>query len=296
MKNTLLFIVYIILTGFSLQGQSRFSFLFLSDVHLQPENRATEGFEAAIKKANTMEHAFVITGGDLIMDALNVKESRADSLFLLYAMMQKDFDKPVYNTPGNHDVFGWNKSSGIPENHPQYGIKKYEYYIEKPFYSFMHDGWKFFILNSIAHNDSNTYYGEISSQQMAWIEDELETMADTTPVILVTHIPFFTTYSQYFGDVMEPNTRGLVVENANEVISLFTNHNLRLVLQGHLHIYESIMIDGITFITGGAVSGKWWKGPNRGTEEGFLKIDINGNSFQYNYIDYGWQTEEDPVF
>ena len=79
-----------------------FRFVFMTDIHLQPERRASEGFASAIEKVNALDPDFVITGGDLIMDALGQSFGRADSLYNLYQTMLPLFKMPVYNTMGNH--------------------------------------------------------------------------------------------------------------------------------------------------------------------------------------------------
>jgi hypothetical protein len=61
------------------------------------------------------------------------------------------------------------------------------------------------------------------------------------------------------------------------------------VLQGHTHIDELIRWRGISFITGGAVCAKWWRGPWYGTEEGFGVVDLSGRHADWEYIDYGWE-------
>ena len=66
-------------------------------------------------------------------------------------------------------------------------------------------------------------------------------------------------------------------------------YNLRLVLQGHQHIYERIHHHGIEFITGGAVCGAWWSGPYQGDEEGFVHFIVDGDDYEYRWIDYGWE-------
>ncbi len=64
---------------------------------------------------------------------------------------------------------------------------------------------------------------------------------------------------------------------------------MKLVLQGHLHFLEDINYNGIHYITGGAISSSWWKGSRYGMEEGFIKIDISGEEFEWEYIDFGWE-------
>ena len=73
------------------------------------------------------------------------------------------------------------------------------------------------------------------------------------------------------------------------MLQLFAGHNLKLVLQGHMHLFESIDIPGKKFITAGAVSAAWWGGSYYGTEEGYLQVNIKGDNVDCEYIDYGWE-------
>ena len=80
-----------------------------------------------------------------------------------------------------------------------------------------------------------------------------------------------------------------VVVNNTDVLALFAEHNLVLALQGHLHVSERLRWRSTTFITGGAVSGKWWRGPYFGTEEGFNAITFRRDRVEWEYLDYGWR-------
>lgn len=70
---------------------------------------------------------------------------------------------------------------------------------------------------------------------------------------------------------------------------MFEGRDLRLVLQGHLHVVDQAQVKGIKFVTGGAVSGSWWGGPFRGFPEGFVVVDIRGDAIDYRYETYGWE-------
>ncbi len=270
-------------------GEEQFSFAFLTDIHLQPEKNAVEGFRMAIAEVNTRQPDFVITGGDLIMDALGVSYERADSLYKLYEEVSKDFTMPVYNTLGNHEVFGIYEKSGIEPDHPDYRYAMYEKRLGETYYSFDHKGWHFMILNSVIETEDRHYIGMIDAEQMEWIKEDLLGVDPATPIIISTHIPFITVFTQILYGEYAPEYHGLVVENAREVLDLFTDHNLKLVLQGHLHYQEDIEVYGTHFITVGAVSARWWNGPNHGVEEGFLMVDVEGGDFSYEYVDYGWE-------
>jgi len=273
------------------ENQSSFSFVFLTDIHLQPEHNAVEGFQKAINHINKLNPDFVITGGDLIMDALDVDYERADSLYKLYLATVRKFKMPVYNTMGNHEIFGIYRNTGSATSNPEYGERMYENRLGTSYYSFEHKGYKFMVLNSVEDTKKGSYIGLIDQKQMEWIKKDLEKTDIKIPIIISTHIPFITAYSQIYAGSTLPNDSSLVVANSYDVLQLFNKHNLMLILQGHLHTVEDIFINGTHFITGGAISGEWWKGANRGFEEGYMLIRVINEEIDWEYIDYGWEAE-----
>ena len=275
------------------EENQQFAFVFMTDIHLQPEKNAVDGFNQAIDSVNRINPDFVITGGDLVMDVLGQSYGRSDSLYNLYQKSLERFNMPVYNTMGNHEIFGIYKESGVPKDHPEYGEKMFENRIGKRFYSFDHKGWHFMILDGIEDTGESSYIGKIDSVQMEWIKTDLERIDIETPIAVSVHIPFITSYMQILYGSLESNNKSLVITNAKEVLDLFKNYNLKLVLQGHLHFLEDINTQGIHFVTGGAVSSRWWQGKEHGMEEGFLVVEVNGEEFEWEYVDYGWQVEED---
>jgi len=299
MKNIItLLIISLLSININLYGQNNpraeeFTFVFMTDIHVQPERNAVEGFKKAIDAVNALNPDFVITGGDLIMDALGVGYERADSLFNIYNEMQKLFNMPVYNTIGNHEIFGWYEKSKIPREHPEFGKKMFESRIGKTYYSFTHKGVKFFILDSIEEApEGGKYIGLINEEQFEWIKNELNQLDKSTPIIISTHIPFFTLQTQIFEGALKSNSQGLVVNNSKEVYDLFKEHNIKLILQGHLHIFEDLnFLNKTRFITSGAVSARWWRGAYYTIEEGLLIVKVNGDDITAEYFDYGWEVK-----
>ena len=275
-----------------MDNDQSFKFVFMTDIHLQPEKNAVEGFNQAIDSINKINPDFVITGGDLVMDVLGQNYERSDSLYKLYKKSLERFNIPVYNTIGNHEIFGIYDDSGVPKDHSEYGEKMYEKRIGDRYYSFDHKNWHFMILDGIEDTGESRYIGEIDSVQMDWIKSDLAEISNDTPIALSIHIPFITVATQLEYGSLEPNRSSTVVTNALEVLELFKDYNLKLVLQGHLHFVEDIYANGIHFITGGAVSSSWWSGSYNGMEEGFLVIEVNGEDFTWEYFDYGWEVEE----
>lgn len=105
-------IILILLLSLSLASCTKrskpteFKFVFMTDIHLTPERNAVPGFMQAINTINGLHPDFVISGGDLIMDALKQRYSAADSLYNLYTGIAKNLSMPLYNTMGNHEIYG----------------------------------------------------------------------------------------------------------------------------------------------------------------------------------------------
>ena len=275
--------------------ENGFSFAFLTDIHLQPELAAEAGFQWAIREVNKLQPDFVITGGDLVMDVLNQSYGRSDSLYNLYEELSGKFEMPVYNTMGNHENFGWQRNEEGIEQHPEYGKLMYEQRIGPRYYSFDHKGWHFIILDDVYLKEPGTYAGKVDDEQMTWIVHDLEQVDKETPIAISVHIPFITSATQISRGSMAANNEGLVASNSLDVLKLFSDYNLRLVLQGHLHFLEDIYIQNqVHFITGGAVSGKWWSNkPDSKPEEGFVMIHLKGEELNWEYVDFGWTPPDD---
>ena len=128
---------------------------------------------------------------------------------------------------------------------------------------------------------------------MAWIKADLAKIDEKTPVVVSIHIPFITVATQLSRGSLEPNSPSTVVSNARDVLLLFQPYNLKLVLQGHLHFVEHIHVGNTHFITGGAVSARWWGGKLGEMEEGFVVVNTEGDDFTWEYFDYGWEVEEE---
>ena len=304
MKKAFLFVGISLLTFVScnqpssktvVTGEDEFSFAFLTDIHLLPERGAEAGFQCAIKEVNKLQPDFVITGGDLVMDVLNQSYGRSDSLYNLYTELSGKFEMTVYNTMGNHENYGWQRNEEGIEQHPEYGKRMFEQRIGPRYYSFDHKGWHFIILDDVYLKEPGVYAGRVDDEQMAWIIKDLDQVEEATPIAISVHIPFITSASQISRGGMSANNEGIVASNSLDVLKLFSEYNLRLVLQGHLHFLEDIYVQNqVHFITGGAVSGKWWANePDSKPEEGFVMIHVKGEELKWEYVDFGWTPPDD---
>jgi len=82
----------------------------------------------------------------------------------------------------------------------------------------------------------------------------------------------------------------LSIDNSEQVIAIFNQHNVIGVLQGHTHIWETVTWHGVPYTTGGAISGNWWKGTRLGTPEGFTVVQVANGKMTTRYETYGFQS------
>jgi 3',5'-cyclic AMP phosphodiesterase CpdA len=272
-----------------------FEFIFLTDTHLQPELNAAQGCDMAFKKARSMKADFALQGGDHVFDTMNVTKERANSIFDLYGKTEQDLGLKVYHTCGNHDCFGIASKGAIEQGDQSYGKKMFEEHFGRAYYSFDHKGVHFLVLDSVQpHTDASGYTGHIDDEQMSWIASDLAKLAPKTPVLVSVHIPLVTAMDSYvkLAENHRSSRGGNSVDNSEEVIKIFDNHNVIGVLQGHTHVWEQINWHGVPYVTGGAVSGNWWKGTHMGTAEGFTVVRVEGGKMNVHYETYGFKTIE----
>lgn len=114
-------------------------------------------------------------------------------------------------------------------------------------------------------------------------------------MVVVSHIPILSA-SAYFdgdnekdGDWKVPGAWMHI--DARRIKDLFARHaNVHLCLSGHIHLVDRVDDLGVTYLCNGAVSGAWWKGPNRECDAGYCVVDLyDDGSFEHAYVTYGWQ-------
>jgi len=281
-----------------------FRFVHLTDIHVQPERGAAKGFARALRAVEALKPRpdFILTGGDLVFDVLSVGPGRARQLFDLYKRILADETQlPVFNTIGNHDVFGWSRGSGISPQAAGYGKAMYKNFLHLPetYYAFEHKGWRFFCLDNIqpGGDDRYPYRGFLDGAQTDWLKAELDKCDPATPIITCEHIPLMTVTPFGHEHLVAQNEwrlrSSLVCSDAPQRLELLRTRNVRLCLSGHIHERDRVDYRGTTFINDGAVCGAWWRGPHRGVQEGFGIIDCRPDgTFEHQYIDYGWQAAD----
>ncbi len=269
--------------------------VFYSDVHARSEWGTPEALALATRAINAAKPDLVVACGDLITDGFQSSAATVAPRWDEYVKMHEGIEADMYPVLGNHDLVAAIPEDGTPPAEDPRAVFRERLGVERTYYSFAAGGYRFFVLDSIEVTGGELKYrGWIGEEQQAWLRSELSRLPHTTPIVVALHIPLLTAfYGATEGTTFAARPNRVVVNN-REVLKLFEEHNLVLVLQGHLHVSELIRWRGTTFITAGAISAKWWRGSYFGTPEGFNVVTLRGNRVDWEYVEYGWTARRPP--
>ncbi|HRN57861.1 MAG TPA: metallophosphoesterase [Agriterribacter sp.] len=268
-------------------NDQEFSFVFMTDLHVKHDPFVLAELSRLTDTINKMKVDFVLTGGDQVFDVMRGNVKKGDSLFSLYKEQIAKINVPVYSCMGNHELFGIYPESDIDSTHKDYKYGMFQRYLGNPYYSFDHKGWHFIVLN-VLDAANKKYTGRVDEKQIEWLKQDLSKVNANTPVAIAAHLPFVSSFYQVYPPKSGGGAASAWIKNRDEVLQLFKNHQLKLVLQGHIHWLEDINVENKThFITGGAVAGRpSWRGNNHGPR-GFLLFSVKENTFSWKFIEYG---------
>ena len=191
-----------------------FHFAQASDTHVT-DTRSVEIINEAVDRINADQSvAFSLWLGDL------TRGSTADEMVLARLALQR-LTKPRHALRGNHDLAGglFEREFGPLRSVVAYG------------------GWKFLLV------DSNPGDAKpMSEVDRQWIRDRLRETPAEMPLVLCTHHPLM------------PHTKSLRLAGADEVLAMFSGHNLKAVLGAHFHANQEETDGGVLFTTTACLS------------------------------------------
>jgi 3',5'-cyclic-AMP phosphodiesterase len=267
---------------------------FLTDCHSREEKGAPQALDRAAQLMNSLQPDLIIGGGDFVHGGFYDPGRVMDRRWKVADAFLKKLHARVEPIIGNHDFYEPVLRDGTPApNDPRWKWRRH-FGLDRTYRSFSFRGYRFLMLDSVkVVGGSNPYRGWIDAAQISWLDRELRLIPQNQPIILCTHIPFRTSLRDSLGPFVGPSPGRVRVINANAVLSRLKDRPLALVLQGHVHINERLSDNGVPYVTGGAVCGKWWDGPNMGTWPGLGLIEIspagsrhegNANRIAWNYL------------
>jgi 3',5'-cyclic AMP phosphodiesterase CpdA len=199
------------------RGDGPLTVATVGDLHVK--DAASVGIvNRAVKSINQNEEIdLVIVLGDVASDGTTMEMALAKGAL-------DRLEKPYYVIPGNHDVDM--TSEDIYRN--------YRKSFEEGYWHETEDGVTIMGIDSCDGTASDV---AIRAEQLEWMEKRLKKISKGKPLLLFVHHPF------------NPNSKNYRVQNADETLGLFSEHNLKLVASGHYHGNQVEERDGVLFTT-----------------------------------------------
>lgn len=271
------------------RGGEDLRIVFYSDVHARTEWETPRALAMAADAINALDPDFVVATGDLITDGFQSSAETVAPRWDVYMTFHDGIRAEVFPAIGNHDLVAALPEDGTEAAADPRAVARERLRLDSTFYRFDAGGYRFFALDSVdVIGGELKYRGFVGAEQQEWLRRELSATPRDMPLVVALHIPLLSSfYSATEGATFAAKANRVVVNN-REVLDLFRDHRLVLVLQGHLHAKELIRWQDTTFITGGAICGKWWRGDWFGTNPGFNVVTLRGDRVDWEYVEYGW--------
>jgi 3',5'-cyclic AMP phosphodiesterase CpdA len=211
------------------QGAGGLTFLQISDSHVgfdKPANPNALGtLEEAINKVKALpvKPSFMLHTGDITHLS---KVSEFDDAERIISQARLD----VHYVPGEHDV--------LDEGIKLYGERYGRGTKGAGWYSFDANGVHFVGLVNVVDLKAGGL-GNLGNDQLAWLENDLQTRTASTPIVVFAHIPLWAVYPQW----------GWGTNDGERVLGYLKRFGSVTVLNGHIHQIIQKVEGNVTFHT-----------------------------------------------
>jgi 3',5'-cyclic AMP phosphodiesterase CpdA len=256
----------------------------LTDIHVQPGDKAPKGMAAAFKKAQTLTDKLdlILNGGDCIMDSLHRTKDNVKAQWDVWqAVLKNELSLEMHSCIGNHDVWGWSNVGNKKKNDPLYGKAWATEELKLPnrYYSFAKANWHFIVLDSTHPRPVAGYWARLDNKQMEWLKQELASVPKDKFVCILSHIPILGVCTFFDGENLKGNNWTIpgawMHQDAKQLKDLFYQYpNVKVCLSGHIHLVDEAEYLGVKYYCNGAVSGAWWGGKNQEFPPAFAVINL----------------------
>ncbi|MBG09418.1 MAG: hypothetical protein CME68_11715 [Halobacteriovoraceae bacterium] len=235
------------LEPFPCDPQKAFSFAFISDTQKNPEKH-NKMAKLLLDRVKDSPINFIINGGDIVQDG-SVEEKWTS---FLNASVPYSQVFPIVPILGNHDYWGHVGPEDAEASDANFTPKVFNKYLglesdnKYGYYALDYPQFKLIVLNS----NFPKLPEKIIKQQMEWTKKELQKSKEKSQTVIISfhHAPF-TSNIFYYGPV--------AIAFRNKWIPLFEESGVvKLILNGHSHLYERSLKNGIMYVVSGPFGGQ----------------------------------------
>ncbi len=253
--------------------------VYMTDVHLGEGNAAESNrrMSQTIDEINSLDPLpdACWVGGDISLDH---RQGPA------YVKLVSRLKMPVKHSVGNHE-FQLKTDDPLNRFHQLFG----------PTYYSWNTGTLHCITLDGCHIDTSAgqpgkVIGQFGRRELQWLAADLAAVPRGMRTVVAVHIPLATNYPPRRGTTAD-KTPHWVINNASQAIDQLKKHDVKLVLQGHLHENQRMVQSGIEFVESVSVCGTWWKAKSgerenatSGEPRGYRLVDSSGGRLTHHYL------------
>jgi 3',5'-cyclic-AMP phosphodiesterase len=210
------------------------TFVQISDTHLgfkqaaNPNPAATLGEAIAKINALPVPPSFMVHTGDISHLSKEEEWDAADQII-------KGANKDVFYIPGEHDVADADNGKAYLA---RYGRKTRG----RGWYSFDISGVHFIALTNVFDFQpgfKSAGLAQLGDEQLEWIEDDVASLSDSTPIVVLAHLPLWTVYEKW----------GWGTADSGRALGYLKRFGSVTVLNGHIHQIMQKVEGNLTFHT-----------------------------------------------
>jgi Icc protein len=200
----------------AMAAKSRFTFAQISDTHLGFKKAANPDTVGSLRRAiadlNALatRPAFVVHTGDI------THLSRPDEFDAAKQILTGIKTDRIHYVPGEHDALA--DGLGGYSQHFNQGTGG------KPYYSFDSHGVHIVGLVNVVNFKAGSL-ALLGDEQLEWLEQDLAGLSDSTPIVVLAHIPLWTVYEPW----------GWGTGDAPRALAYLRRFGSVTVLNGHIH-------------------------------------------------------------
>jgi plastocyanin len=207
-----------------------FSFVQISDSHIGFSKEANKDVTATLREAVARINAlptppaFLIHTGDLS------HLSKAEEFDTLDEILKGVRTNQVFTVPGEHDV--------LNDDGQQYRARYGKGARGAGWYSFDQKGVHFIGLVNVTDLKAGGL-GSLGREQLEWLENDVQGLRDSTPIVVFAHIPLWTVSPEW----------GWGTDDSAQALSYLKRFGSVTVLNGHIHQTLQKVEGHVTFHT-----------------------------------------------
>ena len=249
------------LPPYSCDPEIPIQFAFISDTQKYP-NAHNKMAQLLFNRVQNDPISFIVNGGDIVQDGS--VESKWQNF--LKASIPYSQSIPIVPVLGNHDYWGHSGEEKVPLFFKKYLMTEDDQ--SDGYYTLDYPQFKLVVLNSNFPKLGEEKIG----LQKAWLEKELEKSKKKDQIVIIAfhHSPITSNFF-YYGPVS--------VAMRKSWIPLFEKSGVvKLVLNGHSHLYERSLKNGIMYVVAGPFGGQKNNFPKL---KNYHRLSIHPNTHTY---------------